>query len=82
MGGKDVIYVKQQHSSIVQPTDLCTKLKKLADDKFLKNNVQSRINSEKVKLNNQVSYLIPWDQVSSKSIFFLFTFFDDITCSF
>ncbi|PPR96829.1 hypothetical protein GOBAR_AA23835 [Gossypium barbadense] len=62
MGGKDVIYVKQQHSSTVQPTDVYTKLKKLADDKFLKNNEQSRINSEQVKLNNQVSYLIPLDQ--------------------
>ncbi|KAB2046137.1 hypothetical protein ERO13_D01G175300v2 [Gossypium hirsutum] len=54
MGGKDVIYVKQQHSSTVQPTDAYTKLKKLADDKFLKNNEQSRINSEQVKLYNQM----------------------------
>ncbi|KAL4303896.1 hypothetical protein GQ457_10G022630 [Hibiscus cannabinus] len=53
MGGKDVIYVKQQHSSIVQPADVYAKLKKLADEKFSKDNVQSRIDSEQVKLNNQ-----------------------------
>ncbi|KAL4317806.1 hypothetical protein GQ457_18G020060 [Hibiscus cannabinus] len=53
MGGKDVIYVKQQHSSIVQPADVHTKLEKLADEKFSKNNVQSRIDSKQVKLNNQ-----------------------------
>ncbi|KHG03532.1 hypothetical protein F383_28122 [Gossypium arboreum] len=70
MGGKDVIYVKQQHSSTVQPTDVYTKLKKLADDKFLKNNEQSRINSEQVKLNNQVSYLIPLDQMQDISIIY------------
>ncbi|XP_039058181.1 MACPF domain-containing protein At4g24290-like isoform X1 [Hibiscus syriacus] len=53
MGGKDVIYVKQQHSSIVQPADVYLKLKKLADEKFSKKNIQSRIESEQVKLNNQ-----------------------------
>ncbi|KAK8522386.1 hypothetical protein V6N12_056096 [Hibiscus sabdariffa] len=54
MGGKDVIYVKQQHSSIVQPADVYANLKKLADEKFSKDNVQSRIDSEQVKLNNQM----------------------------
>ncbi|XVE94198.1 hypothetical protein REPUB_Repub01dG0261100 [Reevesia pubescens] len=53
MGGKDVIYVKQQHSSIVKPADVYTTLKKMADEKFLENNGQNRINPEQVQLNNE-----------------------------
>ncbi|XP_022762743.1 MACPF domain-containing protein At4g24290-like isoform X2 [Durio zibethinus] len=53
MGGKDVIYVKQQHSSIVRPADVHAKLKKMADEKFLENNGQNRIGSKQVKLNNE-----------------------------
>ncbi|OMO75146.1 hypothetical protein CCACVL1_16312 [Corchorus capsularis] len=51
MGGKDVIYVKQQRSSNV---DLQTKLKKMADEKFLENNGQNRIDLKQVKLNNEM----------------------------
>ncbi|XWS40400.1 hypothetical protein CRYUN_Cryun18bG0137900 [Craigia yunnanensis] len=53
MGGKDVIYVKQQHSSIVKPAEVHTILKKLADEKFLEKNGQNRIDSKQVKLNNE-----------------------------
>ncbi|XVE48550.1 hypothetical protein DITRI_Ditri01bG0010600 [Diplodiscus trichospermus] len=53
MGGKDVLYVKQRHSSIDRPADVQTKLKKMADEKFLENNGQNRIDSEQVKLNNE-----------------------------
>ncbi|XVF00563.1 hypothetical protein REPUB_Repub04eG0011300 [Reevesia pubescens] len=54
VGGKDVIYVKQQHSSIVKPADVHTRLKKMADEKFLENNGQNRIDSKQVKLNNEL----------------------------
>ncbi|XWS55324.1 hypothetical protein CRYUN_Cryun10bG0165200 [Craigia yunnanensis] len=53
MGGKDVIYVKQQHSSIVKPADVHTILKKIADEKFLEKNGQNRIDSKQMKLNNE-----------------------------
>ncbi|KAB2621179.1 MACPF domain-containing protein [Pyrus ussuriensis x Pyrus communis] len=35
MGGKDVIYMKQQHSSTLQPADIQKKLKDMADKRFL-----------------------------------------------
>ena len=35
MGGKDTIYVKQQHSSPLQPLDLQKKLKEIADKMFI-----------------------------------------------
>ncbi|XVE48549.1 hypothetical protein DITRI_Ditri01bG0010500 [Diplodiscus trichospermus] len=53
MGGKDVLYVKEQHSSIARPADVRTELKKMADEKFLENNGQNRIDSEQVKLKNE-----------------------------
>ncbi|XVF45927.1 hypothetical protein PTKIN_Ptkin02bG0247200 [Pterospermum kingtungense] len=53
MGGKDVLYLKQQHSSIVTPVDIHTKLMEMADEKFLENNGQNRIDSERVELNNE-----------------------------
>lgn len=34
MGGKDTIYVKQHHSSPLQPADLQKKLKEMADKMF------------------------------------------------
>lgn len=54
MGGKDVIYVKQKHSSILRPSDLHTKLKKMADEKFLQNDGRNRIDWKQVKLQNEV----------------------------
>ncbi|GLT61656.1 hypothetical protein SLA2020_343480 [Shorea laevis] len=35
MGGKDVIYFKQQHSSNLQPADVQKRLKEMADKRFL-----------------------------------------------
>ncbi|GKV24447.1 hypothetical protein SLEP1_g34058 [Rubroshorea leprosula] len=35
MGGKDVIYVKQPHSSNLQPADVQKRLKEMADNRFL-----------------------------------------------
>lgn len=34
MGGKDIVYVKQQHSSPLQPADLQIRLKEVADKRF------------------------------------------------
>lgn len=34
MGGKDVIHIKQQQNSLLQPTDVQKVLRKLADEKF------------------------------------------------
>lgn len=40
MGGKDVIFVKQQHSSTLQPADVQKRLKEMADKRFLDGNGQ------------------------------------------
>lgn len=34
MGGKDVIHIKQQQNSLLQPTEVQKVLRKLADEKF------------------------------------------------
>lgn len=47
MGGKDTIYVKQQHSSPLQPAELQKKLKDMADKLFVDGSGQNRMNSEK-----------------------------------
>lgn len=41
MGGKDVIYLKQQHSSTLQAVDVQKRLKEMSDSRFLDANVQS-----------------------------------------
>ncbi|TMX02775.1 hypothetical protein EJD97_019884 [Solanum chilense] len=41
MGGKDVVYVKQQYSSTLQPADIQKRLKEVADERFSNANVQS-----------------------------------------
>lgn len=53
MGGKDVIYAKQQHSSKLQPGDLQKRLKEVADKRFVEasgmhNMASERISSSKV----------------------------------
>ncbi|KAH7543642.1 MACPF domain-containing protein At4g24290 isoform X1 [Ziziphus jujuba] len=48
MGGKDVIYVKQQHSSTLQPADVQKKLKDMADKRFLDANGQYSTSSQQV----------------------------------
>ena len=54
MGGKDVIYMKQQHSSTLQPADLQKRLKEMADKRFLDTNGQYVMASEQVEQNNKV----------------------------
>ena len=34
MGGKDVVYVKQEHSSSLEPADVQKRLKDMADKRF------------------------------------------------
>ncbi|ONK55638.1 uncharacterized protein A4U43_UnF560 [Asparagus officinalis] len=46
MGGKDVIYVKQQHSSNLQPAEVQKRMKDMADRRFLDVNGQYGMNSE------------------------------------
>ncbi|XVE48551.1 hypothetical protein DITRI_Ditri01bG0010700 [Diplodiscus trichospermus] len=58
MGGKDVLYVKEQHSSIARPADVHGKLKKMADEKFSENSRQNRINSKQVQLNKEDTSII------------------------
>ncbi|XP_052192097.1 MACPF domain-containing protein At4g24290 [Diospyros lotus] len=48
MGGKDVIYMKQQHSSALQPADVQKRLKKMADKRFLDANEQFNMDSGRV----------------------------------
>ncbi|CAM0885474.1 unnamed protein product [Alopecurus aequalis] len=43
MGGKDVIYLKQQHSSSLQAVDVQKRLKEMSDSRFLDVNGQSDI---------------------------------------
>ncbi|GAV63266.1 MACPF domain-containing protein [Cephalotus follicularis] len=51
MGGKDVIYVKQLHSSTLQPADVQKRLKEMADKRFLDANGQYSLASEQVYEN-------------------------------
>jgi len=53
MGGKDVIYLKQQHSSTLQPADVQKKLKEMADRRFLDANGHY-VASDHVFPNNKV----------------------------
>ncbi|XP_058771873.1 MACPF domain-containing protein At4g24290-like [Vicia villosa] len=53
MGGKDVIYLKQQHSSTLQPADVQKKLKEMADKRFLDTNGQYKVASDQVFPNNK-----------------------------
>ncbi|KAF5731808.1 hypothetical protein HS088_TW18G00493 [Tripterygium wilfordii] len=53
MGGKDVIYLKQQHASTLQPADVQKRLKEMADKRFLDANGQYSMSSEQVYPNNK-----------------------------
>ncbi|XP_073099613.1 MACPF domain-containing protein At4g24290-like [Elaeis guineensis] len=46
MGGKDVVYVRQQHSSSLQPVEVQKRLKELADRRFLDVNGPYHLNSK------------------------------------
>ncbi|KAF2320072.1 hypothetical protein GH714_023077 [Hevea brasiliensis] len=54
MGGKDVIYVKQQHSSVLQPADLQKTLKEMADKRFSDTSGQYSMASEQVYQNKKL----------------------------
>lgn len=54
MGGKDVIYVKQQHSSTLQPADVQKRLKEMADKRFLDSSGQFNVLPEQVFRNEKV----------------------------
>ena len=63
MGGKDVVYVKQQHSSNLQPAQVQKRLKEMADRKFQDANGQVHMDPEeafgkdKVSLSLSLSYI-------------------------
>ncbi|CAH8382895.1 unnamed protein product [Eruca vesicaria subsp. sativa] len=48
MGGKDVIYAKQQHSSKLQPDDLQKRLKEVADKRFIEASGVQNIASDRI----------------------------------
>ena len=54
MGGKDVIYMKQQHSSTLQPADVQKKLKDMADKRFIEVSSQYGTPSQQVYKNDKV----------------------------
>ena len=47
MGGKDVVYLKQQYSSPLQPSDVQKRLKDVADKRFTDASGESSVNPEK-----------------------------------
>ncbi|CAN1305832.1 MACPF domain-containing protein At4g24290 [Linum perenne] len=53
MGGKDVIYIKQQHSSTLQTADLQKRLKEMADKRFSDVNGQYNSSSSEVYQNKK-----------------------------
>ncbi|CAN4108178.1 unnamed protein product [Withania somnifera] len=52
-GGKDVIYMKQQHSSSLLPADVQKRLKTMADKRFSGANEQGGIESQQVHQNEK-----------------------------
>ncbi|XP_010520785.1 PREDICTED: MACPF domain-containing protein At4g24290 [Tarenaya hassleriana] len=54
MGGKDVIYLKQQHSSKLQPADLQKRLKEVADKRFLDASGEYSMASERMYSSSKV----------------------------
>lgn len=54
MGGKDVIYVKQQHSSPLQSANVQKQLKEMADKRFLDSCGQYSMPSEQLYQNDKV----------------------------
>lgn len=53
MGGKDVIYMKQQHSSTLQPSEVQKRLKEMADKRFSETIGQYGIGSERIYNNDK-----------------------------
>jgi hypothetical protein len=54
MGGKDVIYLKQQHSSTLQAADVQKRLKEMSDRRFFDANGQSDMGFKDTYGNNKV----------------------------
>lgn len=48
MGGKDIIYMKQQHSSPLQPAEVQKILKDMADKRFVDATGKNIIDPEKI----------------------------------
>lgn len=57
MGGKDVIYLKQQHSSSLQPAAVQKRLKDMSDMRFLDGNGQYDMNNKHVHGKDKVLLL-------------------------
>ncbi|XP_057976841.1 MACPF domain-containing protein At4g24290 [Malania oleifera] len=53
MGGKDVIYMKQQHSSTLQPAEVQKRLKEMADKRFSDANGQYIMGSDHIYHNDK-----------------------------
>lgn len=53
MGGKDVIFMKQQHASCLQPADVQKRLKEMADKRFLDSTGQSNMDHDNVYQNEK-----------------------------
>lgn len=57
MGGKDVIYMKQQYASSLQPADVQKRLKAMADKRFLDLNGQYGTHSGHISQNDKVLFV-------------------------
>lgn len=67
MGGKDVVYVRQQHSSSLQPVEVQKRLKELADRRFLDVNRPYDLNSKEGYGQDKV-FLIDYKTKNSSSV--------------
>lgn len=74
MGGKDVVFVKQQHSSSVQPADVQKKLKDIADKRFLEENGHFEFNSGQIYQDGKVFFFI--NQLSNNLVAFSLKIYD------
>ncbi|ESQ54900.1 hypothetical protein EUTSA_v10024705mg [Eutrema salsugineum] len=54
MGGKDVIYAKQQHSSKLQPDEMQKRLKEVADKRFVEASGVQNMASDRIHATNKV----------------------------
>ena len=54
MGGKDVIYAKQQHSSKLQPDELQKRLKEVADKRFVEASGVQNMASDRMHPSSKV----------------------------
>lgn len=74
MGGKDVVFVKQQHSSSLQPAEVQKKLKEIADKRFVEANGQYEINSGHIYQDGKV-FFSSIQCLDSQLFWMLFLFF-------